>query len=199
MSRRTTSVLAVLAAEAEADKWDEHPALFRLHQRGREHHLVDVGLDGWVWDSNRGDVGTTITALAVLLAAGGFRPDPDDPWGELVGMAFAHQGVSVDVDEADVHEWHQVSSLNAQRRLHQHPSRVPVRLVCAVDRHGVTYQVVRPRDGATERVMALPGRADLMMGGAVVEALDMMVATLCGVSPPPRPSAYMREPTDHLN
>ena len=198
MSARTRAIQSVLAAEADTDwGWNQLPVLYRLHVLDGSPHLVNLGIARHVWTS--GDVQAVLTGIALLMEAGRFMPVPDDPAGELVGMAVRTEGWWVESHpDRDPRGHERMNKMSGEGRLYQHPDRVEVRMVTAVDRHGVTYQVRHVRDGETEQLMMLPGREDLQLTGAVIEALDVMVHALTGAKPPPRPPSYAQS-TEGLN
>jgi hypothetical protein len=194
VSARTKALLDVLVAETERAGWDAEPALYRVHQLDGKPHLVDMGLHVW----QAADTQTVLGTLAAMMAAGSYRARPGDPAGELVGMAFRNEAVWVEDDPDDAHAMHTTSKLAGEGRLWQHPRRVDISVMVGVDRHGVTYQVIHKRGGSDEAAAIIPGRGDMQAAGAIVEALDAMVATLCGVTMPPRLPAYVQT-TEHLN
>jgi hypothetical protein len=194
VTARTKAILGVLVAETERAGWGAEPALYRLHVLDGKPHLVDMGLHVWE-DASAQEV---LYMLAGLMAAGSFRARPGDPAGELVGMVFRNEAVWVEDDPDDAHAIHTTSKLAGEGRLWQHPRRVDISVTLGVDRHGVTYQVVHKRGGEKEHRAITPGRGDTQAAGAIVEALDAMVATLCGVTMPPRPSPYVHT-TEGLN
>jgi hypothetical protein len=194
VSARTKALLGVLVAETERCGWGHEPGLYRIHQLDGVPHLVDMGLHVWQEASAQDVLGT----LAAMMAAGSFRARPGDPAGELVGMAFRNEAVWVEDDPADAHAMHTTGKLAGEGRLWQHPRRVDISVMIGVDRHGVTYQVIHKRGGSDEAAAIIPGRQDMQAAGAIPEALDAMVATLCGVTMPKRPSPYVTT-TEGLN
>jgi hypothetical protein len=189
VSARTKQIMALLTAEAEQrPRWDEYPVLYRLHQRGGAHRLVDLGIAPETWE--KAETQTVLTSLALLIMAGNYRPPPGDPEGELAGMAFRTEAWDVETEPGDHFGMHRMNKMSGEGRLWQHPGRVEVRMAIAVDRHGVTYQAKHRRGGDTEQLVMLPGRGELQASGAIVEALDVMVATLTGAGLPTRPSPY---------
>jgi hypothetical protein len=197
MTARTKAIqAAILEVAEERPRWDEPPALYRVHVRDGETHLVDMGIEPQVWAAS--DVQSVLTGMSLLMVAGNFKPRPDDPAGELVGMAFRNEAFWVETELNDAQATHRMNKMAGEHRLWQHPGRVEVRIVIAVDRHGITYQAMHKRSGETEQQMMLPGRGEVQAAGAVVEALDAMVFALTGAIPPKRPSAYV-ETTEHLN
>lgn len=193
MGKIQEAVADVLAAElAGRTEWDEMPVLYRLHLRDRVPSLVPVDLGVWAagLDMRPPDA---LAMIADMMVAGNFRPKPDDPAGALHGMAFRHEGwwatqpggfvVNSPEGRLAMHQ-------GREHLVHTRPDRIEIRIVVAVDRAGITYQVIQPRDQAEpERLIMYPnrGKDQPQATGLVVESLDLMVAQLCGVPSPTRP------------
>jgi hypothetical protein len=214
MGKLHDAIVARLAAELEArTAWDEPPALYRLGLRSKQARLVDAEVPLDIWALARPP--EVLDRLAGYMANQGWPlPGGLPPGWELHGMACRHEGWWVDVEMADRPAAKYTAAMAAEHRLADHPARVEIRMMYAVDRAGITYSSTLYRDQAeAETMIAYPtGRAvvhgprvEEAMGGsdhlsvqptgAVVEALDRMVTILTGATLPPRASSYLE---DHM-
>jgi hypothetical protein len=214
MGQLHDAIAAALAAELDArTEWDEHPALYFLALRSKQARLIDVDVPLLFWRAGRAP--DVLEKLAVSLAVAGVAPNPPPGW-VVHGAAFRHEGWWVDVDmKHDLPAAKHAAALAAEHRLVDHPQRVEIRQMYAVDRAGITYSSTQYRgEGAAETMISYPtGRAvahgphveealggttgpmKVQPTGAVVEALDLIVSVLTGVELPARASAYLE---DHL-
>lgn len=185
-----TAIAAVLAAEVERRReWDETPALYRLHLSAGRPRLAEIPVDPWVWDSGR--PAEMLEHIGAIWAMNGWR----SPWPDLFGLAFRHEGWSVDLEEAAA-DAGSTAAFRAQARavhadalrgrLHARPDRYEVRMIYAVDRASVSYEAVlrRGTDRAARQIF-YPG-GDPASEGGVPSALDLMVSTLTGIPAQPR-------------
>jgi hypothetical protein len=213
MGQLHDTIVGELARELEArTAWDEPPALYFLALRGKQARLIDVEVPLVFWKSGRAP--DVLEKLAVSLAVAGVAPNPPPGW-VVHGAAFRHEGWWVDVDTKDRPATKHAAALAAEHRLVDHPQRVEIRMMYAVDRAGITYSSTGYRgEGAAETMISYPtGRAvahgphveealggttgplKVQPTGAVVEALDLIVSVLTGVKLPTRASAYLE---DHM-
>jgi hypothetical protein len=193
------AIAACLAAELEQrTQWDEDPALYRLLVRGGRPRLELMRLHESIWDLDRPPA--VVQHIAATMALNGVRsPDPD-----LFGIAFRHEGWGVDVDpepgtpDTDPAWRARVRAVHADglaHAIHARPDRYEVRLLYAVDRASVTYQIEQRRGEArATRSVHYPG-ADHYVTGGVPQALDLMVSTLTGLPAHARPAdpGWLRE------
>jgi hypothetical protein len=214
MGQLHDTIVARLAAELEArDEWDEPPALYRLGLRGKQARLVDAEVPLDIWALARPP--EVLDRLAGYMARGWPLPGGLPPGWELHGMAVRHEGWWVDIEMANLPAAKHAAALAAEHRLVDHPARVEMRMMYAVDRAAITYSSTMYRDqGVAETLIAYPtGRAvghgprveealggstgalKVQPTGAVVEALDLMVSVLTGATLPGRASPYLE---DHL-
>jgi hypothetical protein len=157
--------------------WDAAPVLYRLYLHGEaEAEVRPVAVSPELWSTPHTGMRTpeVLDMIAGQMAAFGLVD------GQVFGMAFCHEGWTVP-DEVidDYHAGRQALEMSGDHRLYQHPQRVEVRIMTAVDRRGMSYMVEHTRGGGTRHVVASPGR-DPQLAGAVLEALDRMVEQLTG-------------------
>jgi hypothetical protein len=195
MGKLHDAIVELLVREVERRQaWDEPPQLYRLHLNAGVPSLVPFMVPLAIWDMDRPpEVLAYLAHLFDLNRA--LMPDTPD----LHGMAFRHEGWEVlhegldlahsEADRAKVREAHELA---LDHRLVTHPQRVEVRMMYAVDRAGITYQaIVRRGQPRAETLVAFPGGRAVLDGqpvsdemeptGAVLDALDQMVATLTGI------------------
>ena len=177
-------IVAAMAEQLERRRhWDEPPALYWLHlERGRPK-LRQVGIPDLMWALDRPPA--VLGRIAVTMAAGRYR----SPWPDLFGMAVRHEGwkVEVDPDAPDAKRVSRhVAAQSREHLLHTRPDRIEARMFYAVDRAGWTYQAEQKRGQLRAERMAVPPASDPTITGAVVDALDLMVATMLGVTLPER-------------
>jgi hypothetical protein len=177
-------IVAAMAEQLERRRhWDEPPALYWLHlERGRPK-LRQVGIPDLMWSLDRPPA--VLGRIAVTMAAGRYR----SPWPDLFGMAVRHEGwkVEVDPDAPDAKAVsRRVAAQSREHVLHTRPDRIEARMFYAVDRAGWTYQAEQKRGQLRAERMAVPPASDPTITGAVVDALDLMVATMLGVTLPER-------------
>jgi hypothetical protein len=174
------AILAAVVAEVEArTEWDEYPELYRLLVTGGTPRLAAVPFPASVWTMmpRPPDV---LAFLAQTAAAGRTRL----PGGaaDLHGMAFRHEGWRVDVEPDDERAQAEVNAAALDHTLHTHPDRREERIMCAVDRAGITYKVEQLRgEPATGAIVYPGGGGDHDITGSVPESLDLMVAALTGI------------------
>ena len=178
------AIVAAMAEQLERRRhWDEPPALYWLHlERGRPK-LRQVGIPDLMWALDRPPA--VLGRIAVTMAAGRYR----SPWPDLFGMAVRHEGwkVEVDPDAPDAKRVSRhVAAQSREHLLHTRPDRIEARMFYAVDRAGWTYQAEQKRGQLRAERMAVPPASDPTITGAVVDALDLMVATMLGVTLPER-------------
>jgi hypothetical protein len=179
------AVVAVLADVVERRRgWDEAPALYWLHvERGRPK-LRQVGIPDLTWQLDRPPA--VLEIIAKMMAAGRYR----SPWPDLHGVAVRHEGWKVELDQpsspAALAKARRLHAQSLAHTLHTRPDRIEARMFYAVDRAGWTYQAELKRGQLRADRMAMPPGGDPTITGAVVDALDLMVATLLGVTLPPR-------------
>jgi hypothetical protein len=163
--------------------------------RGRPK-LRQVGLPDFTWSLDRPPA--VLERIAVMMAAGRYR----SPWPDLFGMAVRHEGWKVEVDPTlpgAKATSRRAAAQSREHTLHTRPDRIEARMFYGVDRAGWTYQAEQKRGQLRAERMAVPPLSDPTITGAVVDALDLMVATLLGVTLPERvepPAEWLgEEPT----
>jgi len=197
MGKLHDAIAAEMAAAVEGRvEWDELPMLYRLHLRDRQPRLHPIDLRTWGHAAIALGMRPpeALSMIADMMEAGRFRPPPDDPDGVLHGMAFRHEGwwaYGADGEFALNSAEGRLAMHHAKEHLiYTRPDRVEIRMMVAVDRAGITYQVIQPRgEERAERLIMFPNAApeEPHATGLVVESLDRMVAQLCGVPAQPRP------------
>ena len=163
--------------------WDEAPALYWLHlERGRPK-LRQVGIPDLMWRMDRPP--DVLAVIARTMRAGRFR----SPWPDLYGMAVRHEAPEVEIDPQAPGARllaRRTAAQATEHTLHTRPDRIEARMFYAVDRAGWTYQAEQKRGQVRAERMAVAPASDPTITGAVVDALDLMVATLLAVTLPER-------------
>jgi hypothetical protein len=194
MGKLHDAIIALLAREVEhRTAWDEAPQLYRLHLNSAVPRLAPFLIPPAIWEMDRPP--EVLTWLAGLFDANrALMPSIAD----LHGMAYRDEGWEVAPGSPDVRseaaraEMRRAHKLALDHQLNTHPRRVEVRMMYAVDRAGITYSA-NLRRGArrAETTVVFPGGRAVIDGkpvpydaqptGAILSALDQMVASLTGI------------------
>ena len=183
-ARLPDQITGVLAREIAARKeWDEPPCLYFLYVEGGTPRLSPLGLPTEVWETDR----PPQVIMGMAVAAGNLAAVLRQavPPG-LYGMAFRHEAWTVAAIPGTA-EAAGVERAARQHRLHEHPARIEVRGIWAVDRAGITYMAEQRRgEPAVRRDVSYPEPGQ-GYSGTIPEALDLLVTAFLGVTPPARP------------
>jgi hypothetical protein len=131
-----------------------------------------------------------VLAAIANTAAAFPGPVPDSLYG--VGFRCESWYVTVPDDAAGKR---QVDADARDHRLYTRPDRVEARVMYVVDRAGISYMCMLPRDGELIRQVSYPAPGDPAVqtgplsgiAGAVPDALDALLRALLGVTLPTRP------------
>lgn len=178
MNRTSRAVLAALEDTVlGVPVWDAAPVLYRVYLHDEaEAEVRPVLVSPELWSTSH----TGMRAPDVLEMIAGQMAEFGLVDADVFGMAFCHEGWTVpDEVLVDYHAGRQALEMSGDHRLYQHPQRVEVRIMTAVDRRGISYMVEHTRGGPTRHVVCSPGR-DPELAGVVLEALDRMVEQLTG-------------------
>lgn len=178
-------ILAALEAEARSrEEWDETPGLYFLRVDGGGCEPRPLPVPDRYWAA--GPPGSVLSALADGLGRFSGTLRSVTPEG-LYGAAFRSEMWEVRTGPPGGEDHDQAAAMAGERRLWQHPDRVEVRAIWAVDRGGVTYDVTLERKtGDVRRQVVYPKPGAPGFSGLIPEALDKIVTTLLGVQMPSR-------------
>jgi hypothetical protein len=159
--------------------WDEQPQLYRLYLAGERPipHLHPIDVPAQVWDESVSGLRQpeTIDWVTYRMGTASLRDD------DLHGVAFRNEGWAVlDLEHLSRFELGRIQQMGLDHQLKQHPRRVEVRMMVAVDRAGITYNCFQVRGREVRTIVSYPGQG-VQLTGAVPEALDRMLAQLTGL------------------
>lgn len=162
--------------------WDEPPELSMIRYAGGRAQLRPVPVPDADW-ARQDRVTDLLERLAHAISRGGADQirAAGGPPADLAGAAFRTEAwmVAGGGDE--------VLAAARRRQLHAHPGRVEVRMMTAVDRAGLTYEVTQERLSGRVNAEVFRRADDRLTRGRVPGALDRIVAALLGVPIPERP------------
>jgi hypothetical protein len=159
-------ILARLEADLEEAGWDEPPRLFTVQRQLAPPELLPAtGLDGFLlaleqFGPHLGGMDGPGMARAIESLAGLIKDGFPAP-AELLGWVLVHEAWLITT--TDPNEFGEVAEAAGQHRINQHPKRVEIRMVVAVDRSGTAYQLMRQR-GAEPELLIDDGRNYQLLG-----------------------------------
>lgn len=185
MGRVAGLVLDALAAEVTArTEWDEPPALCFLYLHDGKCHVRPLDVPGRYWAA--APPSRVLAAIADGLGEFPGLLQRAAPEG-LHGAAFRCEMWEVRGDPADTAALARAEAMAGERRLYQHPGRVEVRSMWAVDRGGASYDATVERGtGGMRRHVSYPKPGVPGFTGIIPDALDKLVTALLGVEMPAR-------------
>jgi hypothetical protein len=175
------AVLSALADEARSrPRWDELPQLYFAHVSRGQCRLESAGIPGAAWGERPAH---DLAALADTAArtAGGIRAKPG-----LYAIAFRAESFEFDGAKPGTERFAQiVRDVNAGAAASR-PDRREIRGITAIDRTVLIYDVKLTRDTGGLRKEVFPPDPVNGHAGTIVNALDLLISALLGVSMPER-------------
>lgn len=188
MGRMADRIEAALAAEvSDRSEWDEPPGLYFLRVDGGECALRPQAVPVSCWAM--GPPSRVLEAIADGFGQFSGLLQPAAPEG-LYGVAFRCEMWEVRTGLPGAEDHDQAQAMAHERRLYQHPDRIEVRSIWAVDRYGISYDATLEREtGEMRRLVTYPKPGVPGFSGIIPDALDKLVTVLLGVGLPARGSA----------
>jgi hypothetical protein len=181
-SQASKALLSVLAAEARSrPAWDEPPHLYFAYATRGQCRLESAGVPDTVWgDRPAHDLAALASATARLPGAG-VRAKPG-----LCAVAFRAEAFEFDNAEPGTVRFAQLVRDSDAGVTAGRADRREVRAITAIDRTGLIYDVKLTRGTGALRKDVFPPDPARGHVGTIVNALDMLITALLGVSMPER-------------
>ena len=177
-------VEALAAAVGSRSEWDEAPALGFVYVENGACRVSELPLPEAIWSTDRPP------AVLARLAEGFGEWDDllqDVAPEGLYGAAFRCEAWEISGGKPGTAERSEAMADSAAHRLHVRPDRKEIRSIYAVDRAGITYSAVQRRgESNVRKSIAYPEPGKHGFSGTIPGALDLIVASLLGVSLPSR-------------
>jgi hypothetical protein len=193
-----------LATEFTLYGWDQPPTFGFLYERKRrisdtimtaEMEFSPIPGFTFAWKMlNQRYPDKARMHWAICTAADEMRQFVDrfPPAENLVAVALVHEAWMLVPDADDEKAFEEMERASQSRTIHEHPDRVEVRGVNAVDLDGVRYGVLKPRAGqkvTSDDFNKLVGRwgseEEVAVGGDVPNALQYFLDIITGKPTPP--------------
>lgn len=171
------ALASILAAEAALDQWDARPSIGLIARRGEDFELVPVELNQ-VWE-----LSDPATVLAVIAVAVENRP-ADIPFPAVLpegyvlgGTAMMTEGWGLDLKGLTDAEIDAAMELASTHDLGEHPNRVEVKMLAAVDVEGVHY-IAHFQRGDDAPSLVEQSDENKELSGRIYEGLTRLLAAL---------------------
>lgn len=180
LSQSLLECLATLEEHLEGEGWDQVPSLWLVRlassetDSGTKTTTVALELSRLEADHLFARE-SPIEGLFELAAFTAAHPEPDK---DLIAVVFASESWMVTSNTPEEDE--EASQVAARRGLSEHPRRVEVRMLSAVDTTGLVllHFGFRDRSKPPETAVVRPEDREAVAGGDVVDALSQIVTAL---------------------
>jgi len=206
------SLIEELVEEDVRQGWDAPPTFGFLFQRGRTPMQPGMSFHGMMFEwsplpeATRALIRARRPHHVVLHMAETYRRTPEHerplPPGNLVAVGFMHEAWMVTPRTDDAAAVQEAMQAARDRKVAEHPDRVEVKTVSAVDINGVRYSIFRPRSREHEGLASasVAGSQGLQLGGDVVTSLHYLIEILQGHTVPDWPEfSRQYDPLDDLD
>lgn len=152
-------MLMVVADRIAAKGWDQPPRLFAIERQLMEHDTGDPspeGVDGFAVMVSQVKVpfpdGGGPAIAGMLEAFAGVMSDPKSnlAMSDVMAWALVHEAWILTAEVGDAGQVGDMWRAAQERAIHKHARRTEVRMLLAVDRAGVEYHYMHPRDQRAE-------------------------------------------------
>jgi hypothetical protein len=185
-SQAARTILSALVTEALArPRWGERPALYFVYLSRGQARLERAAVPEQAWGQQPEDDLLAIAAMAAARAAASPKPG-------LHAIAFRGEAWCAEA-QAGTPQADELIRDTIARAIPGRPDGRAVRSVVAVDRDGITYEVMVFRDTGETRRAVRSGPAHAATG-TVPDALDLLIRAYLGITLPERRDLPLPEP-----